>query len=226
MRQPLTNPIQIKLVGVGGAGFNILNRLATARLGAVTTLAIATDLSALASSKADEQLQIGPLLTRGLGGSGNREIGRRAAEESRAALRSALDGVDVVVLVAGMGGGTGTGASTVVASIVREAGAIVVAIVSRPFTYEGRRRIDTATPGIIALRPQVDVLIVLPNDALLQTMGQSTSLQEAFERVDDVIRDIVVRLSGLTAPVSLAEIAALVDETAAASSIAFERPTP
>jgi len=187
----------IKVVGVGGGGNNAVNRMIDAGLRAVDFVAVNTDLQALASSQATQTLQVGAKLTRGLGAGANPEVGREAAEESLEELKALFQGVDMVFVTAGMGGGTGTGAAPVVARLAREAGALTVGVVTKPFTFEGRRRLTVAEEGITTLREQVDTLIVIPNDRLLEVTEKKTSIVAAFNIADDVLRQGVQGIADL-----------------------------
>ncbi len=189
----------IKVVGVGGAGTNAVNRMISAGLRGVDFVAINTDAQALAVSNAVHKLQIGANLTRGLGAGANPDIGEKAAEESREDIRKAVQGADMVFITAGMGGGTGTGASPIVAELAKESGALTVAVVTRPFAFEGRRRSQVADSGIARLREKVDTLITIPNDRLLQIAEKRTSMLEAFAVADDVLRQGVQGISDLIA---------------------------
>ncbi|HEY8426292.1 MAG TPA: cell division protein FtsZ [Limnochordales bacterium] len=187
----------IKVVGIGGGGQNAVNRMIEADLRGVEFIAINTDAQALALSNAPVKLQIGEKLTRGLGAGSMPEIGQKAAEESRDMIREALQGADMVFITAGMGGGTGTGGAPVVAEIAREVAALTVAVVTRPFSFEGRRRMRQAEEGIANLRGRVDTLIVIPNDRLLQVVDKKTSIVDAFRLADDVLRQGVQGISDL-----------------------------
>lgn len=187
----------IKVVGVGGGGSNAVNRMIRASLHGVDFIAVNTDAQALGLSEATEKIQIGQKLTKGLGAGANPEIGKRAAEESRDQIAEALKGADMVFITAGMGGGTGTGASPVIASIAKELGALTVGVVTRPFSFEGKPRAQAAEAGTRALREQVDTLIVIPNDRLLQVVDKRTSMLEAFRVADDVLRQGVQGISDL-----------------------------
>jgi len=189
----------IKVVGVGGGGSNAVNRMIAAGLQGVEFIAVNTDLQALQFSKADIRIQIGAKLTKGLGAGANPEIGRRAAEESREDLVKALDKADMVFVTAGMGGGTGTGGAPVVAEVAKQVGALTVAVVTRPFTFEGRKRAEQAEAGINELRSRVDSLIIIPNDRLLQVADKQTSITEAFRLADDILRQGVQGISDLIA---------------------------
>ncbi|MEB3222099.1 MAG: cell division protein FtsZ [Candidatus Sericytochromatia bacterium] len=187
----------IKVVGVGGGGSNAVNRMIENGLTGVEFWTINTDAQALALAKADRKLQIGQKITRGLGAGGNPEVGRKAAEESRDDLLQALEGADMVFITAGMGGGTGTGAAPVVAAVAREVGALTVGVVTRPFMFEGRRRSVQANDGIASIKEAVDTLIVIPNDKLLQVVEKRTTMQEAFQIADDVLRHGVEGISNI-----------------------------
>jgi len=188
---------QIKVVGVGGGGNNAVNRMVNEGLGGVEFIAINTDNQALMLSKAKTRVRIGDKLTRGLGAGGNPEIGRKAAEESSEELYDVLRGADMVFIACGMGGGTGTGASPVVAQIAKELGALTIGVVTKPFTFEGTRRTQVAEAGIESLKSQVDTLIVIPNDRLLQIADKRASLQQAFSLADDVLRQGIQGISEL-----------------------------
>ncbi|NMC13779.1 MAG: cell division protein FtsZ [Chloroflexi bacterium] len=188
---------RIKVVGVGGGGCNAVDRMIDEGLQGVEFLAINTDAQALLLSKASTRVRIGEKLTRGLGSGGDPEIGRKAAEESQEELYAVFKGADMVFITAGMGGGTGTGAASVVAQIAREIGALTIGVVTRPFTFEGNRRIQTAEAGISKLKEQADTLIVIPNDRLLQIVDKRANLQQAFRKADDVLRQGVQGISEL-----------------------------
>lgn len=190
---------QIKVIGVGGGGSNAVNRMIAAGLKGVEFIAINTDAQALYLSQAEVKIQIGTKLTRGLGAGANPEIGKNAAEESRDELIKALKGADMVFVTAGMGGGTGTGAAPVVAAVAKEVGALTVGVVTKPFTFEGRKRSQQALTGIGSLKEKVDTLITIPNDRLLQVVDKNTSINEAFRIADDVLRQGVQGISDLIA---------------------------
>lgn len=194
---PGENFAQIKVVGVGGGGNNAVNRMINEGLGGVDFIAVNTDNQALMLSKAKTRVRIGDKLTRGLGAGGNPEIGRKAAEESAEDLLEVLRGADMVFIACGMGGGTGTGASPVIAQIAKELGALTIGVVTRPFTFEGSRRGKFATEGIENLKSQVDTLIVIPNDRLLQMADKRATLQQAFSLADDVLRQGIQGISEL-----------------------------
>jgi cell division protein FtsZ len=189
------NFAMIKVVGVGGGGSNAVNRMIEEGLGGVEFIAVNTDSQALMLSNARTRVRIGEKLTRGLGAGGNPEIGRKAAEESADELYEVLRGADMVFITSGMGGGTGTGAAPVIAQVAKELGALTIGVVTRPFTFEGARRIQTAEMGIEDLKSRVDTLIVIPNDRLLQIMDKKTPLNEAFRMADDVLRQGIQGIS-------------------------------
>ena len=177
----------IKVVGIGGGGVNAVNRMIDAGLNGVEFVAINTDAQALLMSDADVKLDIGRELTRGLGAGGDPEIGRQAAEAHRDEIEEALKGADMVFITAGMGGGTGTGAAPVVAEIARNLGALTIGVVTRPFTFEGRRRTVQAEQGIQRLKEKVDTQIVIPNDRLLTVSDEKTSMLNAFKMADEIL---------------------------------------
>src|SRR5581483_2821742 len=178
----------IRVVGVGGAGVNAVNRMVEAEIEGVEFLAINTDLQSLQLSAAHETLHIGEMVTRGLGSGSDPELGRRAAHEEHDRIKAILRGSDMVFIAAGAGGGTGTGAAPVVAHIARELGALTVGIVTRPFQFEGSKRREQAEKGIEALSDAVDTLIVVPNNRLLSVLDRNVSMVEAFHVADDVLR--------------------------------------
>jgi cell division protein FtsZ len=187
----------LRVVGVGGAGVNAINRMVEAEIEGVEFLAINTDLQSLQQSAAHETLHIGDGITRGLGSGSNPDLGRQAAREEYDRIKAILRGTDMVFIAAGAGGGTGTGAAPVVAQIARELGALTVGIVTRPFQFEGSRRRDQAEAGIAALAEEVDTLIVVPNNRLLTVLDRNTSMVEAFRVADDVLRQGVQGVSDL-----------------------------
>jgi cell division protein FtsZ len=197
MLTPGENFAQIKVVGVGGGGNNAVNRMISEGLGGVDFISVNTDNQALLLSKAKTRVRLGDKLTRGLGAGGNPEVGRKAAEESTDELYEVLRGADMVFIASGMGGGTGTGASPVVAQIAKELGALTIGVVTRPFSFEGARRQQSAEAGIEALKSQVDTLIVIPNDRLLQIADKRSTLQQAFSLADDVLRQGIQGISEL-----------------------------
>ncbi|MBR2860534.1 MAG: cell division protein FtsZ [Clostridia bacterium] len=188
---------QLKVVGVGGAGDNAVDRMISAGLTGVEYIAINTDRQALQRSKANKKLQIGEKITKGPGAGANPEIGKKAAEESRDDIMDQLRGADMVFVTAGMGGGTGTGAAPIVAEVAKEMGILTVGVVTYPFLFEGRARSNNADKGIAELKEEVDSLIVIPNDKLLQVVGKGTSMTEAFRQADEVLRQGVSGISEL-----------------------------
>jgi len=190
---------QIKVIGVGGGGSNAVNRMIEFGLQGVEFITANTDAQALQTAKSNTKVQLGEKLTRGLGAGANPDVGKKAAEESREALINALRGADMVFVTAGMGGGTGTGAAPVIAEIAKECGALTVGVVTRPFTFEGRKRSAQAEQGIMALKEKVDTLIVIPNDRLLEIIDKKTPMLEAFREADNVLRQGVKGISDLIA---------------------------
>lgn len=188
---------QIKVIGVGGGGSNAVNRMIENGVKGVEFITVNTDAQALNLAKSEHKLQIGDKLTRGLGAGANPEVGKKAAEESRDLIANQLKGADMVFVTAGMGGGTGTGAAPVIAEIARECGALTVGVVTRPFTFEGRKRFGQAESGIEALKEKVDTLIVIPNDRLLEIVDKKTPMLEAFREADNVLRQAVQGISDL-----------------------------
>ncbi len=188
---------EIKVAGTGGGGVNAVQRMIDAGLRGVEFIAINTDAQALVLSEADTKIEIGRELTRGLGAGADPEIGKRAAEDSEDAIKEALEGADMVFVTAGEGGGTGTGAAPVVARIARSLGALTIGVVTRPFTFEGRRRSEQAEAGIAALREEVDTLIVIPNDRLLSISDKNVTIVEAFNAADEVLRSGVQGITDL-----------------------------
>ena len=189
----------IKVIGVGGGGNNAVNRMIEHGVQGVEFIAVNTDAQALNLSKAEIKMQIGAKLTRGLGAGANPEVGKKAAEESKEQIEEVLKGADMVFVTAGMGGGTGTGAAPVIAQIARDLGALTVGVVTRPFTFEGRKRAGQAGGGIGAMKEAVDTLIVIPNDRLLEIVDKSTPMLEAFREADNVLRQGVQGISDLIA---------------------------
>ncbi|MEM9907491.1 MAG: cell division protein FtsZ [Cyanobacteria bacterium P01_D01_bin.44] len=192
-----SNIARIKVIGVGGGGCNAVNRMIDSGLAGIEFWTVNTDAQALTNVSTQNALQIGEKLTRGLGAGGNPAIGQKAAEESRDEISSCLEEADLVFITAGMGGGTGTGAAPVVAEVAKEAGALTVGVVTRPFTFEGRRRTSQAEEGIQALQACVDTLIVIPNDKLLSVISEQTPVQEAFRFADDILRQGVQGISDI-----------------------------
>lgn len=184
-------PVRIKVIGVGGAGCNAVNTMIASGVSRVEFIAANTDVQALGRSQAAFKIQLGPERTRGLGAGAKPEVGRDAAVESKERLREILDGAEMVFVTAGMGGGTGTGAAPIVASIAREIGALTVAVVTKPFQYEGHRRMSYAEEGLRELRKNVDTLLVIPNQRLLGIVDKAMPLLEAFKVADDVLRQAI-----------------------------------
>lgn len=187
----------IKVIGVGGGGGNAINRMIDEGVAGVEFIAANTDIQALSSSKAETVIQLGPKLTRGLGAGGQPEVGRKAAEESEEALTEALTGADMVFITAGMGGGSGTGAAPVIARIAKSLGALTVAVVTRPFGFEGNKRSSFAMEGIDELREQVDTLLIISNNNLLEIVDKKTPLLEALSEADNVLRQGVQGITDL-----------------------------
>ncbi len=211
----------IKVIGIGGGGGNAVNRMIQAELRGVHFLTVNTDAQSLNLSLAEHKIQIGSKLTKGLGAGADPEIGKKAAEESRDELIQALGGADMVFVTAGMGGGTGTGGAPIIAEVAREIGALTVGVVTRPFTFEGKKRATQAEIGIQELREKVDTLITIPNDRLLQVVDKSTAINEAFRIADDVLRQGVQGISDLIAVPGLinldfADVKTIMSETGTA----------
>ena len=194
--EPFAN---IKVIGIGGGGNNAVNRMIDAGLKGVEFISINTDRQVLFTSKAEHKLQVGEKLTRGLGAGANPEIGKKAAEESREDIAQLLQGADMVFITAGMGGGTGTGAAPIIAEIAKDLGILTVGVVTKPFTFEGKRRMIYAEQGIEELKGRVDTLVTIPNDRLLQVIEKKTTMLEAFRIADDVLKQGVQGISDLIA---------------------------
>jgi cell division protein FtsZ len=188
---------RIKVIGVGGGGSNAVNRMIASKIAGVEFIAANTDQQSISASHAPDKITLGAKLTKGLGCGADPEIGRQAALEDTEKIIEAIEGADMVFITAGLGGGTGTGGAPIVASLATELGALTVAVVTKPFTFEGRRRQQQAEEGVRELREQVDTLISIPNDRLLQTVERTTSLSEAFSTADDVLRQAVQGISDL-----------------------------
>ena len=189
----------IKVIGVGGAGNNAVNRMIDAGIKGVDFIAVNTDRQALQTSKANTKIQIGEKITRGLGAGANPDIGAQSAEESKSEIAEVLRGADMVFVTAGMGGGTGTGAAPIVATTAKEMGILTIGVVTKPFTFEGKKRLSQAERGIESLKGKVDTLVVIPNDKLLQIIDRKTSIIEAFKMADDILRQGVQGISDLIA---------------------------
>ncbi|MBP1968190.1 cell division protein FtsZ [Virgibacillus natechei] len=196
----------IKVIGVGGGGNNAVNRMIEHGVEGVEFIAVNTDAQALNLSKAEVKLQIGGKLTRGLGAGANPEVGKKAAEESKEQIEEVLKGTDMIFVTAGMGGGTGTGGASVIAQIAKDLGALTVGVVTRPFSFEGRRRSTQAISGIDELKSSVDTLIVIPNDRLLEIVDKNTPMLEAFREADNVLRQGVQGISDLIAKPGLINV--------------------
>lgn len=186
-QKSLINPASIKVVGVGGGGGNAVNRMIKAGLSGVDFWLMNTDLQVLSYSQCKNKIQLGPKLTNGLGAGGEPSVGEKAAEEAQQEITEALEGADMVFVTAGMGGGTGTGATPIVAKIAKELGILTIGVVTKPFSFEGKRRQNQAMQGLEKLRESVDALIVIPNDKLLDVVDRRVSLQESFIVVDEVL---------------------------------------
>lgn len=198
------NPVcKILVIGVGGGGCNAVNRMIAEKIKSAQFVAVNTDKQALMMNNAPIQIQIGEKLTRGLGAGADPEVGRKAAEESRAAIAEKLKGTDLVFITAGMGGGTGTGAAPVIASIAKEMGILTIAVVTKPFAFEGRIRMQNAELGIKNLSRAVDTLVVIPNERLLEVVPSGTSVVDAFKYADDVLRQGIQGIADLIATPSL-----------------------
>ena len=189
--------VSLKVIGVGGAGNNVVNRMVISGTTGVDFIAVNTDKQALAKSAATYKIQIGEKLTHGQGAGANPEVGRKSAEENRSSIAKALEGTDMVFVTCGMGGGTGTGGSPIVADVAREMGILTVGVVTKPFSFEGRRRMQQAELGIENLRTKVDSLVIIPNDRLKFVTEQKITLANAFEVADDVLQQAVLAISNL-----------------------------
>ncbi len=190
---------RIKVIGVGGGGNNAVNRMIDSGVRGIDFIAMNTDRQALFSSRAEVKLQLGEKLTRGLGAGANPDIGAKAAEENRNEIMEALKGADMIFITAGMGGGTGTGAAPVVAEIARELGVLTVGVVTKPFAFEGPKRLKQAEQGVNELKMHVDTLVTIPNDRLLQIADKKTTIVEAFEMADEVLKQGIQGISDLIA---------------------------
>jgi len=187
----------IKVIGVGGAGGNAVNRMIDEGVQGVSFIVANTDVQALNSNKAENKIQLGPKLTRGLGAGSHPEVGQKAAEESEQTIEEALKGADMIFITAGMGGGTGTGAAPVIAKVARETGALTVGVVTRPFTFEGPKRSKNAAAGIAQLKQYVDTLVIIANNRLLEMVDKKTPMMDAFKEADNVLRQGVQGISDL-----------------------------
>ena len=216
-----SNAAKIKVMGVGGGGCNAVDRMIESNVSGIEFWAINTDAQALERASAQQKLQIGQKITKGLGAGGNPAIGQKAAEESREEIAHALENTDLVFITAGMGGGTGTGAASIAAEVAKEMGCLTIGVVTRPFTFEGRRRIQQAEEGINALKNRVDTLIIVPNNQLLNVISPETPIKQAFHVADDVLRQGVQGISDIiTIPglinVDFADVKAIVADAGSA----------
>ena len=202
----LTNDAVIKVIGVGGGGGNAVEHMVRERIEGVEFFAVNTDAQALRKTAVGQTIQIGSGITKGLGAGANPEVGRNAADEDREALRAALDGADMVFIAAGMGGGTGTGAAPVVAEVAKDLGILTVAVVTKPFNFEGKKRMAFAEQGITELSKHVDSLITIPNDKLLKVLGRGISLLDAFGAANDVLKGAVQGIAELITRPGLEDI--------------------
>ncbi len=200
---PVDSPANIKVVGIGGAGCNAVNRMIDSNLQGISFIAVNTDRQALNKSKAETKVQIGEKLTKGLGAGGNPEIGQKSAEESLENIEKHIEGADMVFITAGMGGGTGTGAAPIIAKASKLSGALTVGVVTKPFTFEGKKRKEHADLGIKFLKSYVDSLVVVPNDKLLSVSEKTTSILDAFKMADEVLKDGVEGISSLISEAGL-----------------------
>ena len=205
--RPMDGAAGIKVVGVGGAGNNAVDRMIESGIKGVEFIAVNTDRQQLVQkSKAGTKIQIGEKITKGLGAGANPDIGAQAAEENKSEIEEALRGADMVFVTAGMGGGTGTGAAPMVAGIAKEMGILTIGVVTKPFTFEGKKRLSQADRGIESLKSKVDTLVIIPNDKLLQIIDRKTSIMEAFKMADDVLRQGVQGISDLIAVTGLVNL--------------------
>ncbi|MBR3785276.1 MAG: cell division protein FtsZ [Firmicutes bacterium] len=202
----IDNSAVIKVIGVGGGGCNAVNRMMEADLKGVQFIAVNTDKQALNRCKAETKIQIGEKLTRGLGAGGNPEVGQRSAEETLDEITDLLEGADMVFITAGMGGGTGTGAAPIIAKASKDMGILTVGVVTKPFSFEGKKRKDQAELGLKFLKKYVDSLVVVPNDKLLETCEKNTSMMQAFNMADDVLRQGVQGISDLISDYALINV--------------------
>ena len=189
--------VDIKVIGVGGGGGNAVNRMIEAKLQGVKYISTNTDAQVLAFSNAEQKIQVGSGITKGLGSGSNPDIGRRAVEEDKEKIAKVLDGADMVFITAGMGGGTGTGGAPIIAQLSKDMGALTVGVVTKPFTFEGRKRMRQAEEGIKSLKEHVDTLIVIPNDRLLKIVDENTSVMDAFKVADEVLLDGIHGISDI-----------------------------
>ncbi|MFI5211200.1 MAG: cell division protein FtsZ, partial [Gemmatimonadales bacterium] len=197
---------RMKVIGVGGGGGNAVNRMVDERLGGVEFISVNTDAQALTTSKADLKVQIGRKLTRGLGAGARPEIGRQAIEENRDDVVRCLQGADLVFVTCGMGGGTGTGAAPIIAQMARDCGALTVGIVTKPFLFEGRKRMKQAEMGIAEMRRSVDTIIVVPNERLLAVVGKGIPFQDSLKKADEVLLHATQGIAGLITATGLINV--------------------
>lgn len=203
LEDSVSNGAVIKVIGVGGGGGNAVDRMIEANVEGVEFIVANTDAQVLERSTADKKIQLGMKLTKGLGAGGNPEVGEKAAEESREEIAQALEGADLVFVTAGMGGGTGTGAAPVVAEVAKSQGALTIGVVTKPFSFEGKRRMKQAIEGVEVLTQKVDSLVTIPNDRLLDIASAETTLDEAFTTADDVLRQGVQGISDTITKVAM-----------------------
>lgn len=192
-----TNTVAIQVIGVGGGGNNTVNRMIEHGTQGVEFIAVNTDMQAINLSQAETAMQIGAILTKGLGAGANPDIGKKAVEESKEALQRKMEGADMVIVTAGMGGGTGTGAAPAIAELARELGILTIGVVTYPFTFEGRKRAVQAEVGVASMKKAVDTLIVIPNDRLLGMINKHTPMLEAFHEADHVLRQTIQGISDI-----------------------------
>lgn len=202
----LKAPIQIKVIGVGGGGGNAISRMSKDFSRGVDLVAVNTDIQDLEHCQAKHKINIGRNLTKGMGAGMNPELGRQAAEENRLDLTEMLEGSDLVFLTAGMGGGTGTGATPVIADIAKELGALTVAVVTKPFAFEGSQRIKIAEEGVLKLKDKVDALIIIPNDRIFEVIGSDTSILKAFLKIDEVLKNTVLGITEIISSAGLVNV--------------------
>jgi len=200
---PADTPANIKVIGIGGAGGNAVNRMIDAGLSGINFIAVNTDKQVLFKNKAETKIQIGEKLTRGLGAGGNPEVGQKSAEETIEQIEKAVEGADMVFITAGMGGGTGTGAAPIIAKAAKMSGALTVGVVTKPFAFEGRKRKEQAELGIRFLKNYVDSLVIVPNDKLLAVAEKNTTMMDAFRMADEVLKEGVEGISGLISETGL-----------------------
>src|SRR3989449_1909532 len=206
LEETVTQNARMKVVGIGGGGGNALNRMVDEGLNGVEFVSVNTDAQALMNNKADVKVQIGKKLTRGLGAGARPEIGRQAIEENRDEVQHVLEGADLVFVTCGMGGGTGTGAAPMIAQIARDVGALTVGIVTKPFLFEGRKRMRQAEIGIAEMRKHVDTMIVVPNERLLAVVGKNVPFQQALKKADEVLLHATQGISMLISNTGLVNV--------------------